>query len=193
MLKAAITGNIGSGKTTVCRIFESLGITVYYADKEAKKFYHKPEVIRSVKDLFGKDIFDQEGSLKSSELAGIVFKSPSKLNQLNAIIHPLVLEDFFHWADQQDGRDYIIYESALLFESGFNRHFDKSILVTAPIELAKSRVMARDHISEEDFNARASNQIPENEKLDLADIIIKNDEISPLIPRIIEIHNILSI
>lgn len=189
MLKIGITGNIGTGKTTVCKIFESLGVNVYYADKEAKKFYSFPEVIRSVKKLFGDSVFDTSSKLQADALAKIVFNDPARLKELNAIIHPLVLEDFFRWSDQHAGEPYILYESALLFESGFIKHFDKSILVTAPVELAMSRVMKRDKFSKEDFQARLKNQMSEMEKEKHADYIILNNESLPLIPRIIDIHH----
>jgi len=189
MLKVAITGNIGTGKTTVCKVFESLGINVYYADKEAKKFYTYPEVIRSVKDLFGESVFDASSKLQTAVLAKLAFKDPEKLEELNAIIHPLVLEDFFQWSDRHAAEPYLLYESALLFESGFIRHFDLSILVTAPVELALSRVMERDKISKADFLSRAENQMQEDDKKGRADYIIRNDESLPLIPQVIDIHN----
>jgi dephospho-CoA kinase len=192
MLKVAITGNIGTGKTTVCKVFESLGIPVFYADAAAKRRYHDPAVIQVVKQLFGEDIFDEAGRLKNTELANIVFQDSIKLKQLNAIIHPLVLADFLKWAEQNNDRDYIIYESALLFESGFNEHFDKSILITAPAELATARVMLRDQVPAGDVEARRANQMPEDLKVKLADILIENNEKEALIPRIIKIHTQLT-
>lgn len=188
MLRIAITGNIGTGKSTVCKVFESLGINVYYADKEARKFYRNKDVITAVKQLFGEEVFDKDDILNASALASLVFGNPEKLQQLNAIIHPLVLDGFLQWADQQSEAKYILYESALLFESGFYKHFDKNILVTAPASLAKSRVLSRDGLSEEEFDARKSRQIPQNELIKKADLILENDEKSPLIPRILEIH-----
>lgn len=188
MLRIAITGNIGTGKSTVCRVFESLGIKVYYADAEARKFYREKYVIKAVKQLFGKEVFDEDDILNASLLAGQVFGNPDKLQQLNAIIHPLVLDDFLQWADQQSDSKYILYESALLYESSFHKHFDKSILVTAPTSLAKSRVLSRDGLSEEEFDARKSRQIPQDELIKRADIILENDEESPLIPRVLAIH-----
>ena len=128
----------------------------------------------------------------SAVLAGLVFGNPDKLKQLNAIIHPLVLDDYLQWADQQSDAKYILYESALLFESGFYKHFDKSILVSAPTSLAKSRVLSRDGLSEKEFDARKSRQMPQDELIEKADIILENDEKSPLIPRILEIHKLFN-
>lgn len=193
MLKIAITGNIGTGKSTVCKVFESLGIEVYYADPEARKFYRDKNVIASVRDIFGNSIFDAEDNLRPSELAMLVFNDPVKLGQLNSIIHPLVLEDFLQWTDQRDDAKYILYESALLFESGFHKHFDKSIVVTAPITLARSRVVSNGMISAQDFEARNATQMPQEEKAKMADIIIKNDEKSPLIPRVMTLHRSFSL
>lgn len=188
MLKAGITGNIGSGKTTVCKIFESLGIPVYYADPEARKFYRKPEVIRQVKELFGQEVFDEKNHLRNNVLAGIVFNDPSKLARLNAILHPLVLEDFLQWAHARENEDYLLYESALLFESGFHKHFNLSILVHAPEKLACKRVMDRDGITRTEFYERFSRQMPADKKIPQADFIIENDEATPLIPKAIDIH-----
>ena len=193
MIKVAVTGNIGSGKSTVCRIFESLGINVYYADIEAKKFYDDRNVIDSIKALFGRRVFDENDKLLSKTLAGIVFQDPNKLAELNKIIHPRVLDDFMKWAESNKDKKYIVYESALLFESGFHTYFDKSILVRSPKDLALDRVMARDKITESEFQARASNQQDEDSKTPKADLIINNDESLPLIPQIIEIHRELII
>lgn len=191
MKKYAVTGNIGSGKSTVCKIFESLGVPVYYADKEAKKFYRLPSVILSVKNLFGDDVFDDKEELISAKLAEIVFSDQDKLEQLNAIIHPLVMEDISRWASDRT-TDYILYESALLYESGFYSLFDKSILVTAPIELAMKRVMGRDGYSEDEFMKRHASQWDEAKKIELADFVIVNDESQPLIPRIVDLHRQLA-
>ena len=188
MIKLAVTGNIGSGKTTICKIFESLDIPVYYADLEAKKLYSRHEVIASVKKQFGENIFDSDNKLRRLELAEIVFNDPIKLKQLNRIIHPLVLDDFSAWTKEHQIHNYIIYESALLFESGFVKYFDKSILVTAPQALAMARVMNRDGITESAFKARVRQQDAESEKLKIADYIIYNDESMPVIPQVIAIH-----
>lgn len=188
MIKVAVTGNIGSGKTTVCRIFESLGVAVYYADKEAKKLYSNNEVIKKVRDLFGSEVFNKDEKLEHSKLAEVVFSDSELLKQLNQIIHPLVLEDFFAWVNTQGKAKYIVYESALLYESGFNEYFDRSILVSAPTHLAMSRVMKRENTSQQDFEKRSSHQLPEKEKQELADHTIRNDETIALIPQVIELH-----
>jgi dephospho-CoA kinase len=191
MLKVGITGNIGSGKTTVCKVFETLGISVYYADKEAKKLYRIPKVIEAVKQAFGNHVFDEDNQLIPSSLAKIVFNDTSSLKTLNSIIHPLVLDDLLAWAEKYENESYILYESALLFESGFARHFDKRILVTAPLELMQKRVMHRDHISKEEFMSRANNQMPASEKEVLSDYIINNSEEEALIPQVVNSHKIL--
>jgi len=189
MLKIAITGNIGSGKSTVCRIFESLGTRVYYADPEARKFYQRDTVKEAVKNRFGDNVFDQDNLLIPSKLAELAFNDDKKLKQLNAIIHPLVLDDFLAWADEPKNESYILYESALLFESGFYRHFDHSILVTAPVKIAMKRVMNRDGMLKEEFMKRLERQMPDEEKIPLADHVIHNDESLPLIPKVIALHD----
>lgn len=191
MLKIGITGNIGTGKTTICKVFETLGIAVYYADAEAKKFYRDPKVILAVKEEFGETVFDESGVLIPGKLAELVFPDPEQLNKLNNIIHPRVLDDLLLWADQNHNSKYLLYESALLFESGFAKHFDKSILVTAPATLARKRVMQRDQMSEADFMARAANQLPQDEKKQLADFIINNDGDTAVIPQLMNIHQFL--
>jgi len=189
MRKVAITGNIGTGKSTVCRIFESLGIQVYYADPEARKFYQRDAVRDAVKQLFGSHVFDENGQLITSNLAGLVFGDDTKLRQLNAIIHPLVLEDFLAWADGHASEKYILYESALLFESGFYRHFDQCIIVTTPEKLAMKRVMERDGLTADEFMTRRARQMPQEEKIPMADHIIENNEGRLLIPQVISLHD----
>jgi dephospho-CoA kinase len=184
VVQIGVTGNIGTGKSTVCRIFETLGGKVYYADREAIKFYELPSVIGQVKDLAGNKVFDKNDKLIRRALAKIVFSDPVKLSQLNAIIHPLVFEDYFSWAGKQQDAPCLFYESALLFESGFYKHFDQSILVTAPVQLAMKRVMNRDNISRKEFLARERRQMPVSGKEELADHIIRNDEQQALLPKV---------
>lgn len=192
MKRIAVTGNIGSGKSTVCRIFESLGIQVYYADREAKKFYNEAHVVKAVKALFGDDAYGPGNQLQSRILAQRAFQDQKKLRKLNNIIHPLVLEDYMAWASSRSDNKYTLYESALLFESGFYRHFHKSILVTAPVGLACARVIARDGITKAEFDDRLATQWDEQKKSEMADHLVINDLQNPLIPQVIALHNILS-
>lgn len=192
MKRIAVTGNIGSGKSTVCRIFESLGIQVYYADREAKKFYNKAHIVKAVKTLFGDDTYGPGNQLQSRILAKRAFQDQKKLSKLNNIIHPLVLEDYLAWAAGHYDKKYTLYESALLFESGFYRHFHKSILVSAPVDLACARVIARDGITKAEFNDRLASQWDEQKKSEMADHLVINNLEKPLIPQVIALHNILS-
>ncbi|MDT8392256.1 MAG: dephospho-CoA kinase [Bacteroidales bacterium] len=192
MKRVAVTGNIGSGKSTVCRIFESLGIQVYFADSEAKKFYGEAHVAKAVKALFGDDVYGSGNHLQNSILAKRAFQDQNKLTKLNNIIHPLVLEDYLAWAASHSDKNYTLYESALLFESGFYRHFHRSILVTAPVEIACARVIARDSITKAEFNKRLARQWDEQKKSEMADHLVINNLEKPLIPQVIALHNILS-
>ncbi|HSG67185.1 MAG TPA: dephospho-CoA kinase [Bacteroidales bacterium] len=190
MLKIAVTGNIGSGKTTVCKIFESLGISVYYADKEAKKFYVEENVANEVIRLFGEQVYDDHQQLRIAELSRFAFKDPDKLRKLNDIIHPLVLKDFQRWCERHEQEAYTAYESALLFESGFFKQFDRSILILSPVRIARQRVMKRDGSSAEEFEERRSRQMDEKQKIPLADHIIHNDGVQALIPQVMSVHEI---
>jgi dephospho-CoA kinase len=139
--------------------------------------------------LFGSKVFDQNDQLITSALARLAFSDETRLRQLNAIIHPLVLEDFLAWAGSHASETYILYESALLFESGFYRHFDHCILVSAPDEVAMKRVIERDGITEDEFMTRRARQMPEQEKIHLADHVIDNDGDRLLIPQVIALHH----
>lgn len=193
MIKVGLTGNIGTGKSTIARIFESLGIPVYHADLEAKKMLEKESVKEYLLKKFGKDIFDQ-GFVDRKKLASQVFSNPKKLNELNAIIHPLVKKDLADFFFNKQHYSYAIQEAAILFESGFYKDFDKVILVTAPDELATKRVMQRDGVTDEEVAIRRSNQWDQDKKIELSDYMIENNEKELLIPQVLKIHkNLLSI
>lgn len=191
MIKVGLTGNIGTGKTTVARIFESLGVPVYHADLQAKRMLEKASVKNELLIKFGKNVFDRD-VVDKKKLASLVFNNTKKLNDLNAIIHPLVKQDLMDYFNRMNNYPYVIQEAAILFESGFYKDFDKVILVTASVELANKRVMQRDGIDIEEVDQRRSNQWNQAEKIELADFIIENDEEDLLIPQVLKIHQTLN-
>ncbi len=188
MLKIGVTGGIGSGKTTVCKIFEVLDIPVYYADPRAKLLMIEDyKLVKEIKKLLGDKSYNKDKSLNRKYIANIIFNDKNKLNALNALVHPAVKDDFDKWCDSQNS-PYVLKEAALLFENGSYKSLDKTILVSAPLELRVLRVMKRDNHTRESILSRVRNQMPESEKEKLADIIIKNDNDISLISQIIEIH-----
>ncbi len=188
MLKVGITGGIGSGKTTVCKIFEILGIPVFYADLEARRLMETDAgLIRSIKKLFGEEAY-KENQLNRAFIAGRAFNDPELLQQLNAYTHPVVIESGNKWMEQQTS-PYTLKEAALFFESGSHASMDIMIGVTAPLELRIARTICRDHISKEEVLKRMSRQMDESEKMKLCDMVISNDEIQALIPQVLAIHD----
>lgn len=191
MIKVGITGGIGSGKTTVCRIFEVLGVPVYYADERAKWLMeHQPEVVNALVTEFGPTIYDENGRLNRAQLAELVFPHPERLQVLNSIVHPAVFEDGFRWEMEQAaaGAAYSLKEAALLIESGSHQFLDKLIVVTAPEALRIERVQLRDGWSETEIKNRIARQMPEEEKLKLADYIVQNDGQLLLTGQVLYIH-----
>ncbi|WP_353484522.1 dephospho-CoA kinase [Haliscomenobacter sp.] len=190
MQHLGITGGIGSGKTTVCKIFETLGIPVYYADDRAKYLMsHDPVLIAGIIELFGVEAFLEPHLLNRAHIAQVAFNDKEKLNQLNALVHPAVAQDGLNWQAAQHNAPYTLKEAALLFESGSYRTLDKIIVVAAPLELRIQRVMERDRAKREEVEARISKQMPEAEKVRLADFVINNDEKNLLIPQVMAIHS----
>ncbi|MBK8704887.1 MAG: dephospho-CoA kinase [Saprospiraceae bacterium] len=193
MKKIGITGGIGSGKTTVCRIFETLGIPIYYADERAKWLMnHDKKLVAAIKELFGSDAYTVEGELNRKYLAQLAFNDRSLLQHLNAIVHPAVFEDGERWFQQQSHAPYALKEAALIYESGGYTQLDGVIVVTAPEPLRIQRVVARDNSTEEEVAARINQQMPEAEKVARADYLIYNDGEHPLIPQVMAIHQRLS-
>lgn len=189
MYHLGITGGIGSGKTTVCKIFETLGIPIYYADERAKYLMsHDPELIAGITELFGKEAYLEPHVLNRTQIAKIAFNDKEKLNQLNALVHPAVGRDGLAWQTAQQNVPYTLKEAALLYESGSYRSLDKIIVVTAPLELRIQRVMARDEAKRAEVEARIAKQMPEEEKVKLADFVIYNDGEQALIPQAVAIH-----
>jgi dephospho-CoA kinase len=189
-LQIGLTGGIGSGKSTVAKVFETLGIPVYYAD-DRSKFILQNNL--SVKEKIGKEwgvsVLDATGKIDKKALAGLVFSQPEELKKLNAILHPLVAQDYLDWFSQQDDVPYVIKEAAILIESGSYKNCDKIIMVVAPENIAISRVMQRDSISVEQVKQRIANQMSPEEKIKFATFVIHNDAQQMLIPQVLEIHH----
>lgn len=191
MLHIGITGGIGTGKSFVSKIFKSIGIAFYDADKEAKEIMTKSQQVREALILaFGNQIYQSDSSLNRKWLSERVFKDAAQLAVLNGIVHPAVIQDAQDWANRQTGL-YTLKEAALLFESGSYKSLDYTILVKAPLDLRIQRVMKRDGVSKEEVLNRIRKQMPEEEKEVLADFTIVNDEISALLPQIIALHKTL--
>lgn len=187
MLKVGITGGIGSGKSTVCKVFSVLGIPVFEADKVAKELMNTDtEIHRQLVDLFGAAVYLPDHTINRKYLAGIVFSNPSLLAQLNTIVHPVVKRTFFEWCDKQQ-TPYIIHEAAILFESGFYKMMDKTITVVTSEHERIQRVMKRDGITPEMVNERIKNQWNDQQRKELADFAIGNNDDELVIPQIIEI------
>lgn len=192
MLQIGLTGNIGSGKTTVCKVFENLGVPVFYADLRARMIMEGEAVVNRVVNEFGKDVLDEAGKLNRKALAAIVFNDKERLATLNGIVHPLVREHYLEWVSENKDQAYVIEEAAILFESGMADHFDQVIVVAAPLEVRIDRVMRRDGISREEVLRRAANQFSEEELLERADYVIHNDGHQLVVPRVLTIDQSLS-
>lgn len=187
MLKVGLTGGIGSGKSMVARIFTALGIPVYYADEAARRIQQEdPAVKEQIIELLGDEAYEN-GMLNRSFISGVVFADKSKLEQLNAIVHPATIRDAENWLSAQTTA-YAIKEAALIFESGSQRDLDFIIGVTAPIQLRIQRTMARDGATEEQVRHRMEKQISDRIKMRLCDAVIVNDEKQLLIPQVLELH-----
>lgn len=189
MIKVGITGGIGSGKSTVCKVFELLGIPVYYADLEAKQILdNNEEVKQEILNFFGIEVLNSEGKIDRKKLASFVFNNKEKLEKLNSIIHPVVRAHFENWLILHSSEKYILEEVAILFESGAYKGVDKVISVIAPMELKINRAMQRDNIPRAQIEERISNQISDDEKIKRSQFVIHNDEQQLLIPQILNIH-----
>lgn len=187
-LKVGITGGIGSGKTTVCKVFELLGIPIFYADDEAKKLMTKDlTLVEEIKTAFGKKAYFDDGTLNRKYISNIVFKDPEELNKLNSFVHPAVFRAMEKWADQQKA-PYVLKEAALLFESGSYQQNRFNILVSSPLELRIKRVIQRDQISSEKVLERINNQFSEEKKAQMADFFIQNNEQEFIIPQVLKLH-----
>ncbi|MDO9615979.1 MAG: dephospho-CoA kinase [Bacteroidota bacterium] len=187
MIKVGITGGIGSGKSTACKVFSFLGIPVFEADIVAKQLMNTdPEIRSRLISLFGTSVYLPDHTIDRKYLAGIVFNNASLLAQLSKIVHPEVHKSFDNWCLNQQS-PYILHESAILFETGFYKLMDKSIAVVANENQRIERVMKRDKITHELVKQRIKNQLNDEEKIKLADFVIGNNDHELIIPQIVEI------
>jgi dephospho-CoA kinase len=171
-----ITGGIGGGKSTLSKLLLAEGFQVYNTDMEARRLQNESPVIRNnLIELFGTEVYDG-AELNRKYLANIVFNSPELLQQLNAIVHPVVKNDFLKWSEQFSAESYVFMECAILFEGGFNSLVDKIILVTASEEVRIARVVKRDMLTVDQVKARIRNQMSDEQKSKYADYIIKTDD-----------------
>jgi dephospho-CoA kinase len=190
MLKIGITGGIGSGKTTVCKVFQLLGIPVYFADDEAKKLLNTAiEIKTNIINTFGNEVVDANGIIDRKILASKVFNNKENLEKLNGIVHPAVAKHFENWLNENKSAKYILKEAAILFESNAYKAVDKVITVTAPIELKIQRAIQRDNTDRTTIEQRIKNQLSDEEKIKRSHFVIHNDEQQLLIPQIIDIHH----
>lgn len=188
MLQIGVTGGIGSGKSTVCKIFQSLGIPVFDADSSAKKLMQEnAQLVDSIKSEFGFDSYLTSGAINRDHLAKVAFADPEKVKRLNALVHPVVADDYSKWISGQTA-DYVVKEAALLIESGSYLQLDKLIVVTAPTPLRIERIKSRDSFrSQQEIESIIANQLSDEERESKADFIIKNDESELLIEQVLEL------
>lgn len=187
MIKVGITGGIGSGKSTACKVFRTLGIPVFEADNVARQLMNSDTKIRiQLIKLFGTSVYLPDQSLNRKLLASIVFNNPSLLAQLNEIVHPVVKYAFDEWCKNQES-PYILHEAAILFESGFYKMMDKTITVVTDEEERIQRVTKRDGTTFEMVKQRIQNQWTDRQRMNLADFVINNNENELMIPQIIDI------
>ncbi|WOK06549.1 dephospho-CoA kinase [Imperialibacter roseus] len=188
-----VTGGIGSGKSTVCKIFAVLGVPVYNSDNRAKSLMVEDKaLVEEIKAAFGEEAYSDGQNLNRSFLAKEVFSNPSKLQKLNSLVHPAVGRDFASWVAVQSNQPYVIKEAALLFETGSNNSLDSVLLVTAPEELRVRRVLARDpQRNEKQVRDIIGNQLKDEEKKKLADYVLNNNEQELLVPEVVALHEAL--
>ena len=187
MIKLGITGGIGSGKTSVCKVFSLLGIPVFSADEEAKKIMDiDTGIILKLNAIAGKDLYTQ-GTLDRAELARIIFNNRYMLEKVNTVVHPVVFSRFCEWGKKQTA-PYVIMETAILFESGGSKKVDRIVTVAAPVEERITRVISRSGITREEVIDRIKNQMNDDNKIKQSNYVIDNSENSMIIPAILDIH-----
>ncbi|MDG5798740.1 dephospho-CoA kinase [Marinilabiliaceae bacterium ANBcel2] len=189
-LKVGITGGIGSGKSTVCYIFETIGVPVYYSDLRARKLINSnSSIIKTYKRIFGDDIYS-DGELDRKRVAEILFKDRGLVKEINKIVHPVIRADFQIWASKQTA-PYVLNEAAVLFEGGGYKYMDFIITVSAPEEIRVSRVINRDSSSTKTVKERIDNQWSDKERTDKSDFVLYADDKQLIVPQVLNLHKIL--
>jgi dephospho-CoA kinase len=192
MKKVGITGGIGSGKSTVCDIFQLLGVPIFHADVEAKYLQNNDlTIIGQLIELFGPDIYLSGGVLDRKKLAGLIFNDQDLLAKVNQIIHPAVRLCFINWSIEFTNEPYVLYEAAVLLENGYASDFDKKILIIADENIRIERVIKRDSMSEALVRERIKNQMTDGQKISMVEYIIENNNRQLLIPQVIELDQLL--
>lgn len=186
-----LTGGIGSGKTTVAKIFQDLGVPIYFADFHAKEIMKLPTTIVLLKNAFGASIFEN-GKVETAILSNIVFNNPIELEKLNNIVHPLVKKHFEKWLKTKIDFKFIIKEAAILFESGSYKYCDRIILVTAPLETRIDRIINRDAISRDLILKKIANQLSDEEKIFKSDFVIENIDLESTTNEVRKIFTLLN-
>ena len=186
-MKLGVTGGIGSGKTSVCRVFNVLGIPVFSADPEAQKVMNRDEkIINEINKIAGRNLY-KDGFLNRMELASLIFNDPDLLSKVNALVHPVVFANFERWSAEQTS-PYSIMEAAILFESGASKLVDRIVTVVAPMEERLARVIRGNKLSREQILERIKNQMDDESRIKLSDYVIRNSENDMIIPAILKIH-----
>ena len=188
-MRVGITGGIGSGKTTVCRVFETLGVPVYYADAETKRLYSEnKELQATLLAEYGPEVLEN-GKINKGFLRSLVFGKPEAALKLNSLVHPFVFEHYEQWCLANEHNPYTVKEAAILFESGSYKRIHLAIGVVAPKELRIQRVMNRDHCTREDVLLRMQKQLPQDELVSKCHYLIHNDDEKSIIEQVRSLHN----
>lgn len=184
--RIGITGNIGSGKSLVCKIFNHLGINTFHSDEETKKLYFRPEIKEQIIEYFKDEVYFRDGGLNKKLLSYHLFRNPKALQFVESLLYPALNRSFDKWVSEQTS-DFVLFESAILFEKSYDRQFEKIIFVSAPEDIRLQRTMLRDKCDEENVRYRMRLQWDEETKISKSDFIIYNDGKQMLIPQVVRI------
>lgn len=188
-LSIGLTGNIGSGKSTIAEVFKAMDYPVYHSDSRAKQMYYLKPVKEEIYQLLGDQVFEN-GEIHLKKMAAVIFRDDEKMNAVNNIIHPRVIKEYREWLARQNAL-LAFQETALLFETGMQHQFDAVITVVAPLEVRLNRVMKRDNASKEEILRRLKHQMNEQKKADLSDFVIVNDEEQAVLPQVLRVLSVL--